>query len=181
MSKLKLPLIIAIVAIAAGAGLFMSGMLGGKSDTGPVKKHVIEPVPLGQDFTINLADGSGSDYAVLTVALQLEPMGEEEWASWSGANAGGHGGSGEAPGPLAMAAYTKFSDAVNSVTSTFTAQELKQPEGKAELKQALLERFAEIAEQDSADYKAGAKEEGHVGPPYHVMDVFFPKYLISVR
>jgi flagellar basal body-associated protein FliL len=180
MSKLKLPVIIALVAVAAVAGLFMSGMVGGKSE-GPVKKHVVEPVPLAGDFTINLKDGSGNDYAVLNVALQLEPMAEEEWATWSGANAGGHGGSGEAPGPAALAAYPKFADAINAVTSTFTAQELKNPEGKASLKQELLERFSEIAEQDAADYKAGAAEEGHAGPPYHVMDVFFPKYLISAR
>jgi flagellar basal body-associated protein FliL len=178
MSKLKLPIIIALVAVAAIAGLYMSGMIGGTSN-GVVKKHVVAPVPLGQDFTVNLSDGSGADFAVVNVALQLEPMGEQEWSEWSGANAGGHGGSGEAPGPMALASYPKFADAINATTSTFSAQQLKSPEGKLELKQALLQKFAEIAEQDAADYKAGAREEGHVSPPFHVMDVFFPKYVIK--
>ena len=54
MSKLKLPIIIVIVLAAAGAGLFASGMVGGKS--GPTKKHVIEPIALAEPFNVNLAD-----------------------------------------------------------------------------------------------------------------------------
>lgn len=178
MSKLKLPIIVVIVAAAAVAGLFMSGMIGGSSD-GVLKKHVIAPVPLEQDFTVNLKGGSGADFAVINVALQLEPMGEEQWAAWSGAGAGGHGGGGEAPGPLELAKYPKFSDAINATVATFSAQELKSPEGKLDLKEAMLTKFAEIAEQDAADYKPAAQVEGSVTPPFHVMDVFFPKYVIK--
>ena len=177
MSKLKLPLIIVAVLGALAAGLFFSGIIGGGSE-GPVKKHVIEPVNLAGDFTVNLAD-EGDRYAALNVAVELEPMDDEHWASFSGANAGGHGGSGEAPGPIAVATYPKFADAVVSVTSTFTADTLLKPEGKAELKRALLSKFAEIAEKDAEAYKAGASTEGHVGPPFHVQDVYFTKYIIK--
>lgn len=178
MSKLKLPLIIVIVLAAVGAGLFASGIVGGKPD-GPVKKHVIEPITLAEPFTVNLADTDSDRHAVVNVALQLEPMDDEHWATFTGANAGGHGGGGEPPGPAMVATYPKFYDAVVSVTSRFTATELKTPRGKDELRTALLAKFAEIAEQDAAAYKAGAKTEGHVHPPFHVLDVYFTKYIID--
>ncbi len=178
MSKLKLPLIIVAVLAALVAGLFFSGILGGGGEKGPVKKHVIEPVSLAGDFTVNLADGEDR-FAALNIALELEPMDEEHWATYSGANAGGHGGGGEAPGPIAVATYPKFADAVVSVTSTFKAETLLQPEGKAELKRALLTKFAEIAEKDAEAYKAGVHTEGHVSPPFHVQDVYFTKYIIK--
>jgi flagellar basal body-associated protein FliL len=177
MSKLKLPIIIAIVIAAVGAGLFASGMVPGKTD-GPIKKHVVEPVALAEPFTVNLADTDGKHFAVINVALQLEPMGDDQWVAFNG-ETGGHGGGGEAPGPAKLATYPKFSDAVMNVTSGFTTRELNSKEGKLLLKEALLTRFAEIAEQDAADYKAGAEDGPHAGPPYHVMDVFFTKYIIS--
>ena len=55
MTKLKLPILIAVVLAALGAGLFFSGMVGGKAEA-PAKKHVVEPVVLAQDFTVNLTD-----------------------------------------------------------------------------------------------------------------------------
>lgn len=178
MSKLKLPLIIVAVVAAAAAGLYFSGMIGSK-DSGPVKKHVVEPVPLAQDFTVNLADAGGGRYAAMTVAVQLAPMDEEEWLAYTGANAGGHGGATEAPGPAMVATYPKFDDAVVTVTSTFTAEELLKPDGKVALKRALLSKFDEIAEMDADEYKAGAKVEGHVGPPFHVQDVYLTRYIIK--
>ena len=180
MSKLKLPLIILAVVAAAGAGLYFSGMVGSK-DSGPVKKHVLEPVPLAQDYTVNLADPGARSYAVLKVALQLKPMPDAEWAAFTGANAGGHGGAGEAPGPMKVSTYPKFDDAIVSITSTYTAKRLLEPEGKLELKRALLTEFDQIAEMDSDEYKAGAKPDSdHVGPPYHVQDVYFTKYIVKV-
>lgn len=175
MSKLKLPIIIAIVLAAAGAGLFFSGMVGSTPDT--KTKHAVEPVPLAQDFTVNLKDTEADHYAVLTVALQLEPMDQAHFDTFTGANAGGHGGGGEAPGPPKLASYPKFHDAIVAVTSTFSASELKTPEGKQQLKESLLTRFAEIAEQDASEYKSA--DPHHVGPPYHVMDVYFPKIIVS--
>lgn len=179
MSKLKLPVIIAIVLAAAGAGLFFSGMLGGKEE-GPVKKHVVEPIALTGPFTVNLADTDESRFLLYNIAVKLEPMDDVHWAAFSGAGGGGHGG-GEAPGPPKVAAYPPFYDAVTTIPSTFTYDELKTPEGKARLKEALLERFHEIAEIDAAEAKAGAGAEDphHVGPPYHVQDVFFTKYVVD--
>jgi flagellar basal body-associated protein FliL len=177
MSKLKLPVIIVVVLAAAGAGLFFSGMVGGSKDTG--KKHVIEPVALAEPFVVNLADTDSERFLAFNVAVQLEPMDAEHYATYSGANAGGHGGGGEAPGPGKVATYPKFYDAVMSVAATFTADELKTAEGKQDLKQQLLARFAEIAEQDTAEYKAGAHDPAHVSPPFNVMDVYFTKYVIQ--
>lgn len=180
MSKLKLPIILAVVLAAAGAGLFFSGMVGGKEE-GPVKKHVIEPIALTGPFTVNLADTDSNRFLAYNVAVQLEPMDDVHWAAFSGAGGGGHGGGGEAPGPAKVAVYPKFYDAVTTIPSTFKADELKTPEGKARLKEALLDRFHEIAEIDAAEAKAGAgaDDPAHVGPPYHVQDVYFTKYVVD--
>lgn len=172
----RIPIIIVLVLAAAGAGLYVSGMVGGGEPEAKAK-HTVEPVPLAQDFTVNLKDTDSDHFAVLAVALQLEPMDQEHFDSFTGANAGGHGGGGEPPGPAKLATYPKFHDAIVAVTSTYSASELKTPEGKQQLKESLLTRFAEIAEQDSSEYKSA--DPHHVGPPYHVMDVYFPKFLVS--
>jgi flagellar basal body-associated protein FliL len=177
MRKLKLPVIIAIVVVAAGAGLFLSGMVGGKEP--PKKKHVIAPVALAEPFVVNLADTDSERFLAFNIAVQLEPMDDVHYATYSGANAGGHGGGGEPPGPAMVATYPKFYDAVMSVAATFTADELKSADGKQKLKQQLLARFAEIAETDTAEHKAGAHDPTHVSPPFHVMDVYFTKYVIQ--
>lgn len=179
MSKIKLPIILAVVLAAAGAGLFFSGIVGGKE--GPTKKHAIEPIALAEPFVVNLADADRERYLAFNVALKLEPMDDEHWAAFSGAGGGGHGGGGEAPGPPKVASYPKFYDAVISVASTFRANQLRSEEGQAKLKEALLERFHEIAEVDAAEAKASAgyDDPAHVGPPYHVMDVHFTKYVIQ--
>ncbi len=179
MSKLKLPIIIVIVLAAAGAGLFASGMIGGK--TGPTQKHVIEPIALAEPFNVNLADTDQQRLLAFNIAVSLEPMDEAHWAAFSGANAGGHGGGGEAPGPLKVSTYPRFYDAVLTISSTFTYDDLKTDEGKAELKEALLTRFHEIAEQDEATYgkSAGHDDPTHVGPPYHVQDLEFTKFVMQ--
>ena len=78
MSKLKLPIIIALVLAAAGAGLFFSGIVGG--DKGPAKKHVVEPIPLtppdGQ-FIINLSDADQSAILALNIALDQRALAEQ--------------------------------------------------------------------------------------------------------
>lgn len=179
MSKLKLPIIIVIVLVAAGAGLFASGMIGG-SDAKPVK-HKMEPIALAEPFVVNLADTDSTHLLAFNVAVTLEPMDEAHWAAFTGAGGGGHGGGGEAPGPPKVAAYPRFYDAVITVASTFTAERLNSAEGKDELKEALLTRFHEIAEQDEATYKkgAGADDPTHVGPPYHVQDIDFTKFVVQ--
>jgi flagellar basal body-associated protein FliL len=180
MSKLKLPIIIVIVLAAAGAGLFASGMLGGSS--GPTKKHVLEPIALAEPFTINLADTDSARLLAFNIALKLEPMDEAHWAAFTGAGGGGHGGStGPGPGETKVSTYPRFYDAVLTVSSTFTYDDLKTENGKAELKAALLDRFHEIAEQDEATYgkSAGAEDPAHVGPPYHVEDLDFTKFVVQ--
>lgn len=68
-----------------------------------------------------------------------------------------------------------------TVASTFTADQLNTADGKAELKEALLTRFHEIAEQDESTYgkSAGADDPHHVGPPYHVQDLEFTKFVVQ--
>lgn len=179
-SKLKLPIIIAVVAIAGVAGLFMSGMIGGKS-SGPAKKHVIEPVTMAAPFQLNTGDTDEQHYAVFNLALQLEPMDEVHYANWSGANAGGHGGAKEAPGPAKLSTYPKIRDAVIEVTSQFKAAELTTPRGKAAFKKELLQKFDAIAAVDEAEHKASPEDPTTIGidPPYHVMDITLTDFAVQ--
>ena len=183
MSKLKLPIIIAVVLAAAGAGLFFSGIVGGHS--GPAKKHVVEPITLTPDsgqFVINLSDADASWILALNVAVELEPMDEEHWAAFSGGDGGGHGGAKEAPGPLKVATYPKFYDAILTEASQMESDFLKTEHGKAELKKRLLDRFNEIAVTDEAALKSSAEADDptHLGPPYHVSDIQFTKYAVQM-
>jgi flagellar basal body-associated protein FliL len=179
MSKLKIPIIAVAVLAVAYAGLTMTGMLGGEDKAAAAKKHMVEPVPLKpeQDFTVLLKDTDSARYAVLGVAVQLEPMDQVHYDAFTGAGGGGHGGGGEAPGPPKVAEYPKFANAIVDAAGTFSASELKSPEGKEQLKDLLRQKFAEIAEQDATDYKSD--DPHHVGPPYHVMDVYFTKYIVD--
>lgn len=181
MNKRKLPIIIAAVIAAAGAGLFFSGIVGGKS--GPTKKHVVEPVVLAQDFTVNLTDTDALAYVAANVAVQLEPMDEVHWAAFSGAGGGGHGGGGEAPGPPKVAAYPKFHHAVIKVLSSMSSDTLRTEKGKEKAVKMMLDEFHHIAEVDAAEAKAGAGADDptHVGPPYHVYDAFFTKLVVDVN
>jgi flagellar basal body-associated protein FliL len=178
MSKLKLPIIIAIVLAAAGAGLFFSGIVGG--DKGAAKKYVVEPIPMAEPFIVNLADSDRTALLSINIALELEPMDEAHYNAFMGG--GGHGG-GEAPGPLKVATYPKFADAIITETSMMSSLQLLTEDGKAELKKRLLDRFNEIAERDTAELKrsASADDSEHVGPPYHVYDVQFTKYAVQTN
>lgn len=184
-SNLKLPIIVAIVVVAGIAGLLLSGVVGGGPE-GPVKKHAIEPVALvspspSGSFLVNLKDPECSCFLKLNVALKLEPMDQKTWEGWSGANAGGHGGATEAPGPAAMAKYATFHDAINRVVGGFSSNELLAPGGQQALQDELLKEFAVIAERDEAEHESTFQDDAHmgVGPPYHVAEVYFPEYLVS--
>jgi flagellar basal body-associated protein FliL len=181
MSKLKLPIIIAVVLAAAGAGLFFSGIVGG--DKGPAKKHVVEPITLAPDqgqFVINLSDTDKSVILAVNVAVELEPMDDDHWAAFAG-EGGGHGGATEAPGPLKVATYPKFFDAVLTEASQMDSDFLMTEAGKAQLKKNLLDRFHEIAVADEAALKSSAEADdpSHLGPPYHVSDIQFTKYAVQ--
>lgn len=182
MTKLKLPIIIAVVLAAAGAGLFFSGIVGGEQ--GPAKKHVVPSIPLAPDsgqFIINLSDGDKSAILALNVALDLEPMKDEEWAAFSG-EGGGEEGAKEAPGPLKVSTYPKFFDAVLTEASQMNSDLLKTEAGKAQLKKRLLDRFHEIAVADEAALKSSAEADDpeYVGPPYQVSDIQFTKYAVQI-
>jgi flagellar basal body-associated protein FliL len=178
MTRFKLPIIIATVLVAIVAGLWFAGVIPPGKDAGPAKKHKVEPVALAEPFIVNLKDADGA-YLSLGLAVELEPMDEEHWLAYTGANAGGHGGGGEAPGPPAVANYSKFRDAVISTAAQYSAAELLTPEGKTEFKKDLLSEFAAIAERDAADAKASAPHDGHVAPPFHVMEVQFTNFAVQ--
>lgn len=180
MTKAKLPIIVVAVLALVGAGLYFTGIVGGEPE-GPTKKHVIEPVALAEPFTVKLLDSDEAHYVAFNVAVQLEPMDEAHWLAFSGAGGGGHGGGGEAPGPGKVATYPKFRDAVITTASGFSKSQLDTLAGQAELKTELLAKFHEIAETDAAEAKAGAAADDplHLGPPYHVMDVFFTKFIVD--
>lgn len=178
--KLKLPIIIVAVVVAAGAGLYLSGMIGGTSG-GPLKKHAVAPVTMSAPFTVNTTDTDAQHFAVFNVALKLAPMDEAHWANWSGASAGGHGGSGEAPGPIELASYAKYRSAIVEVASGMSMETLSTQVGKESLKKQLLDRFAEIAEVDEAEAKSSPENPATVGiePPYHVDEVFFTDFALQ--
>lgn len=177
LTKFKLPIIIVVVLMAALGGLKVSGIIGGAPE-GPLKKHVVQPVPFAEKFIVNTKDTDRQTFLSFNVFMTLAPMDEEHWLLWSGAGGGGHGGPAEAPGPPKLATYPRYRDAVNLVASGFTADQLRSEQGKIELKRQLLDEFAHIAEQDEANAKAGA-DTHEVGPPYHVQDVGFTEFVVS--
>lgn len=166
------------VAVAAGAGLYLSGMVGGKAEK-PVKDAVIEPVALAEPFVINLADEE-VHYAKLNVALQLAPMTAEDQVLFSSGGGGGHGAAGPT-GPERVAGYPKFRDALIEVTSKFTYGELLTEQGKAHLKAELLERFEQIAKEDTMPKPKNGEEEHHdpSTAPYHVENLYFTEFALQ--
>lgn len=184
MTKLKLPIIIALVLVAGVAGLFVSGVIGGDKSTG--KPVPVTPVTmaLGSDpngFTINTADSTKAGFVVFNLALQPKDMSPEALLLWEGE--GGEGGATDPPGPAALATYPKYRDAVIAVAATFTSSELLARDGQAKLKQALLDKFEEIAQRDEAAY--GVHKKGEVQdpthPPYHIKDVFLQNFAVQVN
>ena len=186
MNRLKLPIIILLVLVAGGAGLYVSGIVGGSKDAG-VKSPVRPVVLVGNDptgFTLNLADTDKISYVVFNVALEPAPMTKEDHDLWTGAGGGGHGGGGgEEPGPTALSTYPKFRDAVIDVASQFTSEQLLAKGGQDKLKQALLHEFEVIYERDKSLYSASTKQAGHhdpTHPPYHISDVYIQNFAVQM-
>jgi flagellar basal body-associated protein FliL len=183
MSKLKLPIIIVLVLAALGGGLFVSGM-GPFAKSGPAKKYAVPPITMTEPFTINLNDADSASLVLLNVAIKLDSMDEAHWTAFSGGGGKKEGAAGAmSPGAAMVADYPPFRDAVIEVTSGFNAKDLQTDAGKTKLKQALLDRFHQIAEVDAAEAKtdANAADPAHVGPPFHVLDVDFTKFIVDVR
>lgn len=182
---LRYRLQIVILVIAAGAaigGLYIAGVLGGGHAV--AKKVTVEPVALDEPFIINLADTDAVHYMKLSLAVQLEPMTEEEKLAFETApEAEGHGGGGDAvTGPIRVATDPTLRDAVITTVARFTSKELLTPAGKQELKQALLQSFDAVA-QDQAPpappkgEKAATHDPAH--PPFHIEKVYFEEYAVQ--
>lgn len=181
--RYRLQAVILLVAIVvATAGLFLSGAVGGSSKA--KTKVPIEPIAMSEPFIINLADTDSVHYVKLALALQLEPMTEEEKLLFEAEPVSeGHGGGAAQPvtGPVRVAADPTLRDAVINTVARFTAKELLTPAGKEELKRALLRSFDQVA-QEQAPHKAQGDDSKAVDPahpPFHIENVYFSEYAVQ--
>lgn len=180
MGKKKLIIIIAVVAILGGAGAMM--FMGGGKDPALTRKLPMEPIAFTDPFIVNLADTDNTHYIKLSVAVQVEPMiAADKQVFLHGAASGGHGGGDKETGATRIAAYPPFRDAVIDVVARFRSDELLSPTGKDRLRQALLDKFEDVAKRDEAlegkPIKGEVKDPGL--PPYHVHDVFFNEFAVQ--
>jgi flagellar basal body-associated protein FliL len=176
MAKKKIIIIIAAVAVIAGGAMMF---LGGGEDPKYSQIVPIAPIPMTEPFIINLADADGIHYVKLSVAVQLKPMKYKYKDIFMHGAGGGHGK--VVTGPEKVAAYPPFRDAVIEVTSRFRSDELVKPSGKERLRQALLDRFEEVAVHDkklaAKPLPGEIKDPGY--PPYYVNDVFFNEFAVQ--
>lgn len=101
------------------------------------------------DFILNLADAGHRRYLKVGIAMELSKTEEESAAAAEAPKAsGGHGGHGEAPAPVdpneaIIAEMERYKpairDAVISVLSNKTSDELSSPTGKELAKEEILE------------------------------------------
>lgn len=180
MGKKKLIIIIALVAvIGGGAAMFL---MGGGEDPALTHKVPMEPIALTNPFIINLSDTDASHYVKLSVAIQLEPMVEHDKEVFlHGLDAGGHGGGSGPTGATRVAEYPPFRDAVIETVARFRSDELLTPEGKDRLREALLDRFEDVAKRDEKLKGKPLKDEVHDPglPPFHVHDVYFNEFAVQ--
>lgn len=175
MSKSKLSIIVLILLSVGVGALFFTGTIGprGASDA----KKMVEPIPLSEPFTVLLNDTDQARYAVIGIALQLEPMPLEQYEAFMGSSSDHGASSDAAPGVSKVASYPKFANAVVDAAGGFSRQELQSPEGKEQFKDVLRRKFVEIAEQDKSEFKSD--DPNNIGPPFYVADVYFTKYIVQ--
>jgi flagellar basal body-associated protein FliL len=180
INKKTLIIVFAVLA-AAGAGAYFTGIFPKKE--AHVVKEAPTPIPLSKPFIVNLADTDSDSFIRLQLAVELDRMGPEDLEMFkAGGHAGGHGSpKPEDGGPYKVANYPPFHDAVIEVSSRFSSAQLLTAEGKKEFKQALLQRFEQIAEDDApvGDKKALKEHHNPALPPYHVTDVHFQEFAIQ--
>lgn len=198
IAKYRFVIIVAVIALAAAiAGLYFTGVLGGGSGQ-PEARRSMEPIAFTEPFIVNLADTDAVHYIKLSVAVQLKPMTESDRAAFLGL--GAKEGASKVTGETKVAMYPPLRDAVIDVVSRYTADELLKPEGKADLKKQLLERFAAVAAVDShnagldAPKRSASSSKGKkhkdtksqpkpahdpMEPPYEISDVFFAEFAVQ--
>lgn len=171
--------VLAIAAVAAGAGLYIAGIVG-PSHEKTVKKLPIEDISFVEPFIVNVA---GKDenlhYIKLRLAVSLEPMAEADHAEFGLVPEKGHGGGESVTGKMRLASDATLRDAVNVTVAQFTADDLVTPEGKQRLKKALLTKFAEVASDKTPHPLADGKGSDAAYAPYHIEDVYFEDFQVS--
>ncbi len=187
MSKKRLIPIVVVVALVAVVGLNFLGVVNfaGMVGLGPKEKVIKvspEPIAFEQPFVVNLADTDDVRYIKLGVAVELEPMSEEQLHMFDN-GAGGHGGASKT-GRMKVGTDPELRDVVINTTAQFTSEELLTPEGKDKLKHDMLKGFEKVAAKHEH-----AREEHHKAmkdnpaivaePPYHIADVFFSEYTLQ--
>ena len=186
LSKLKLPIIIAVVAaIAAGGAVMFADTLGLAGPKKPEAKVAPPAIDFAQPFVVNLADGDRSAFIKLGLAVELEPMTEANLLVFEagGAGGGGHGGGDTPTGMDLVGKDPSLRDAVLRTVSRFTSTELMTPAGKEKLAEAIQVEFDHVAKRYSGGHgKAKDTENAHGGPhkpPYHVSHVLFTEYAVQ--
>ncbi len=145
--KGKLPVILALVAMLGAGGFFGMKLGGGNAKKEPPKLELGEIVPLGE-FLVNLNDGR--TFLKAEVSVQLSKTGKLE------ADAPKGEGKAEPPAPVR--------DAVISVLSSKSLNEVSSPEGKSELKREIAEavnKAVESLEPEKDKAKDGKGKEDH--------------------
>lgn len=116
---------------------------------------------------INLADPTGRKYIRLTVTLEFEPP-EEVTAAEGEAAEGGHGGEGATATP-SVSAFDSYmearmpvlDDAVITMVSTKSYEDLYTADGKEALRQELMQVIASRVSE------------------YHLMNVYFTEFVVQ--
>ena len=177
MGKKKLIIIVAIVAILGGVGAMT--MLGGGKDPALTRKLPLEPVAFTDPFIINLADTENTHYVKLAVAVQVEPMIAADRTAFLEGMGKKEGA--KETGVTRIQVYPPLRDAIIDTVARFRSDELLSPSGKDRLRQALLDKFEDVAKRDEAlegkPIKGEVKDPGL--PPYHIHDVFFNEFAVQ--
>lgn len=145
--KGKMPMILAIVVMVAAGGFFGSKVGGSKEKVEP-KIELGEIVPMGE-FLVNLKDGHTFLKADISVQVGKDMHLEEK-------GGGGHEGKAEPPAPVR--------DAIISVLTSKSLEDISTPEGKAKLKKEIAKAInAAVPHEDEKDKdkKKSKKKKKH--------------------
>lgn len=100
-----------------------------------------------EPFVVNLSDPGGNRYVKARISLGVDDaMAAAELGGGGSADGGGHGGGGEADPAAAAHALTKtrVRAVVLEILASYTAEEITSREGKASLKEEIIEEVSAL-------------------------------------